>query len=163
MGESPFCADYVGPVIVTDVGRGRGRGLILTKDVEAGELLLVSNPIAVLPLQDVDQTRNDISQAFVNGKVQEGFRKIIETAHAQNKGLEKLSTLCDGEKVLAAPSVNQNDSESATQEHLDAARVRRIIQLNAINGDATMGWKNLPGSGEQDKKVNFVVSFLSVC
>ncbi|KAG0569456.1 hypothetical protein KC19_6G091500 [Ceratodon purpureus] len=153
VGESPFCADYVGPVIVTDVGRGRGRGLILTKDVEAGELLLVANPIAFLPLQDVDPTRNDISQAFVNGKVQEGFRKIIETAHAQNKGLERLSTLCDGEKVLPAPSVNQTDSESATEEQLDAARIRRIVQLNAINGDATMGWKNLPGSGEQDKKV----------
>ncbi|KAG0585784.1 hypothetical protein KC19_2G038800 [Ceratodon purpureus] len=151
MGESPHCADYIGPVIVTDVGRGRGRGLVLTKDVEAGELLLVSNPIMFLPLQYGDQTRNDISQAFVNGKVQEGFRKIIESSHSHNKGLEKLPTLYDGEKALPAPSVHQTHFESAS--HLDAAHIRRVIQLNAINGDATMGWKNLPGSGEQDQKV----------
>ena len=156
MGESPHCADYVGPVVVTDMGRGRGRGLVLTKDVEAGELLLVSNPIAFLPLQDVDHERSDISQAFVNGKVQEGFRKIVETSHSQNKGLEKLLTLYDGEKVPAAPSVHQTHFESAS--HLDAARIRRIIQLNAINGDATMGWKNLPGSGEQDQKVGVGLS-----
>lgn len=152
-GESPFSADFVGPVIVTDVGRGRGRGLVLTKDVEAGELLLVSNPMAFLPLQDVDQTRHEISQAFVDGKVQEGFRHVFETA--QHKGLEKLVTLCDGEKILPAPSVHQTDAEAGTPElHLDHARVRRIVQLNAITGDATMGWKNLPGSGEQDKKVS---------
>lgn len=149
--EGPNCADYIGPVIITDVGRGRGRGLVLTKDVDAGELLLVSNPIAFLPLQNADQSRNDVSQAFVNGKVQEGFRKIVEASHSHNKGLERLPSLYDGEKALPAPSVQQTHFESAS--HLDGAQIRRIIQLNAINGDATMGWKNLPGSGEQAQKV----------
>lgn len=153
MGESPFCVDYIGPVIVTDVGRGRGRGLILTKDVEAGELLLVSNPMAFLPLPEDEQAHNEISQALVTGKVQEGFFKVIEAGHGHNKGLEKLSTLYDGETVLPTPSVNHIDAESATSERLDAARIRHIIRLNAINGDATMGWKNLPGSGDQAQKV----------
>jgi tetratricopeptide (TPR) repeat protein len=159
-GESPHCADYIGPVIITDVGRGRGRGLVLTKDVEAGELLLVSNPIAFLPLQNADQSRNDISQAFVNGKVQEGFRKIVEASHSHNKGLERLPSLYDGEKALPAPSVQQTHFESAS--HLDGAQIRRIIQLNAINGDATMGWKNLPGSGEQAQKVRIAIT-LRLC
>lgn len=154
--ETPFSADYVGPIIITDVGRGRSRGLVLTKDVEAGELLLVSNPMAFLPLHDVDQSRHEVvSQAFVDGKVQEGFRAVFE--NEKHRGLEKMMTLCDGERVLPAPSVHQTDAESAMgagELHLDHARVRRIVQLNAINGDATMGWKNLPGSGEQDKKVS---------
>ncbi|XP_024369485.1 uncharacterized protein [Physcomitrium patens] len=152
-GESPFCADYIGPVIITDVGRGRGRGLVLTKDVEAGELLLVSNPIANLQLQ-VDHTRREISEAIVNGRVQEGFLKVLDAAQAHKNGLEKLLMLCDGEKALPAPPVNYTELDSATQKHLDAASFRRIIQLNAINGDATMGWKNLPCSGEQNRKVD---------
>lgn len=152
-GESPFCADYIGPVIITDVGRGRGRGLVLTKDVEAGELLLVSNPIAFLPLQEGDHSRTEMSQGLVNGKVQEGFRKIFDAAQAHNKGLEKMPTLYDGEKALPCPSVNCTDFESGPQERLNASRIRCIIRFNAINGDATMGWKNLPGSGEQDRKV----------
>jgi hypothetical protein len=157
-GEVPVCADYLGPVVVSDVGRGRGRGLVLTKDVEAGELLLVSNPLAFLPLQGLDQTRDEISQAFVSGKVQEQFRKIYDSTHSSNRSLQKLPMLFDGERTLPPPPEYLLSASSAgvsvKQEPLDANRIRRIIQLNAINGNATMGWKNLPGSGEQDQKVS---------
>jgi len=125
--------------------------------VEAGELLLVSNPLAFLPLQGLDQTRDEISQAFVSGKVQEQFRKIYDSTHSSNRSLQKLPMLFDGERTLPPPPEYLLSASSAgvsvKQEPLDANRIRRIIQLNAINGNATMGWKNLPGSGEQDQKV----------
>ncbi|KAG8696905.1 hypothetical protein FRC11_000403, partial [Ceratobasidium sp. 423] len=45
--QVPDVADYVGPVKVVQMGAiGRGRGLVTTRDVFAGELLLVSKPFA---------------------------------------------------------------------------------------------------------------------
>jgi hypothetical protein len=106
----------------------------------------------------LDQTRDEISQAFVSGKVQEQFRKIYDSTHSSNRSLQKLPMLFDGERTLPPPPEYLLSASSAgvsvKQEPLDANRIRRIIQLNAINGNATMGWKNLPGSGEQDQKVS---------
>lgn len=45
-GSFEPCCDYVGPVQISKV-RNAGRGLILTKDVAAGELLFVSNALAM--------------------------------------------------------------------------------------------------------------------
>ncbi|CAM6084852.1 unnamed protein product [Calypogeia fissa] len=46
-GPPPPCSDFVGPVEIRRV-LGKGRGLFVTKDVEAGDLLLVSNPLLVV-------------------------------------------------------------------------------------------------------------------
>lgn len=50
MGEFFFCVDYIGFVIVIDVGWGCGWGFILMKDVEVGELLFVFNFMVFLLL-----------------------------------------------------------------------------------------------------------------
>lgn len=159
VGEFPSSSDYVGQVVINDVGRGRGRGVVLTKDVDEGELLFVSNPIAFMQLQGMGQT-DEKSQGFVSGKVQEAFRSICENAHASNRGLQNLHLMYDGERNLPVPSADILSpsfiEDSKTQQPLEAAQARRIIQLNAFNGTATMGWKNLPGSGEQDNKVSFI-------
>ncbi|CAM6100439.1 unnamed protein product [Calypogeia fissa] len=48
-GEIPRCEDFVGPVEIRQNPDGRrGRGLFATKSLEQGELLLVSNPVAVV-------------------------------------------------------------------------------------------------------------------
>ncbi|CAM6114775.1 unnamed protein product [Calypogeia fissa] len=48
-GEIPRCEDFVGPVeIRQNPDVRRGRGLFATKSLEPGELLLVSNPVAVV-------------------------------------------------------------------------------------------------------------------
>lgn len=44
------CADHVGPVKVAAEGVVRGRGVVTTRAVKAGELLVVSSPLAVAPL-----------------------------------------------------------------------------------------------------------------
>lgn len=49
-GPAPSCSDYVGPIQIQfmDRGGGRGgRGLVAKEDVEAGQLLIVSNALAV--------------------------------------------------------------------------------------------------------------------
>jgi hypothetical protein len=45
-------AEYVGPVDISTI-EGKGRGLRATRDVEMGELLLVSKPFAVISAQDI--------------------------------------------------------------------------------------------------------------
>ena len=44
------CADYVGPVAIVNIPE-KGKGVVVTKDVKAGELICVSSPLAVAPLQ----------------------------------------------------------------------------------------------------------------
>ncbi len=155
VGEFPSCTDYIGPVKVAEVGHGCGRGLVLKKHVEAGELLLVSNPIAFMEVQSFDhQTGVEVSEQSINRKVQEAFGPICANPHDN----QKLHMLYDGVKKLPTPPANLLTSNSrcspVAMAPLDASCIHRIIQLNAFNGNATIGWKNLPGSGDQENKVS---------
>jgi len=158
VGEFPSCTDYIGPVKVAEVGHGCGRGLVLKKHVEAGELLLVSNTIAFTEVQRFDyQTGVEVSEQSINRKVQEAFGPICANPHALGWDNQKLHTLFDGVKKLPTPPANLLTSNSrfspVAMAPLDASCIHRIIQLNAFNGNATIGWKNLPGSGDQENKV----------
>jgi hypothetical protein len=157
-GEFPSCTDYIGPVKVAEVGHGCGRGLVLKKHVEAGELLLVSNPIAFMEVQRFDhQTGVEVSEQSINQKVQEAFGPICANPHALGWDNQKLHMLFDGVKKLPTPPANLLTSNSrcspVAMAPLDASCIHRIIQLNAFNGNPTIGWKNLPGSGDQENKV----------
>jgi hypothetical protein len=159
VGEFPSCTDYIGPVKVAEVGHGCGRGLVLKKHVEAGELLLVSNPIAFTEVQRFDhQTGVEVSEQSINRKVQEAFGPICANPHALGWDNQKLHMLFDGVKKLPTPPANLLTSNSrfspVAMAPLDASCIHRIIQLNAFNGNATIGWKNLPGSGDQENKVS---------
>ncbi|CAM6007029.1 unnamed protein product [Sphagnum balticum] len=158
VGEFPSCTDYIGPVKVAEVGHGCGRGLVLKKHVEAGELLLVSNPIAFMEVQSFDhQTGVEVSEQSINWKVQEAFGPICANPHALGWDNQKLHMLFDGVKKLPTPPANLLTSNSrcspVAMAPLDASCIHRIIQLNAFNGNASIGWKNLPGSGDQENKV----------
>ena len=54
-----MCRSYIGPVAVAaDASAGGSRGLIVTRDVEAGEILLATKAIAYsTPSDDIDIAR----------------------------------------------------------------------------------------------------------
>ncbi|KAH9563444.1 hypothetical protein CY35_05G126100 [Sphagnum magellanicum] len=158
VGEFPSCADYIGPIKVVEVGHGRGRGLVLKKHVEAGELLLVSNPIAFMQLKGFNHHRGvEVSQESIRRKVQEAFAPIFTNPHISGSDSQKLHTLFDGETKLPVPPANLLTSNSrgrtVPMAPIDTSCISRIIQLNAFNGNATMGWRNLPSSADQQNKV----------
>ncbi|CAK9227018.1 unnamed protein product [Sphagnum troendelagicum] len=158
VGEFPSCADYIGPIKVVEVGHGRGRGLVLKKHVEAGELLLVSNPIAFMQLKGFNHHRGvEVSQESIHRKVQEAFAPIFTNPHISGSDSQKLHTLCDGETKLPVPPANWLTSNSrgrtVPMAPIDPSCISRIIQLNAFNGNATMSWRNLPSSADQQNKV----------
>jgi hypothetical protein len=158
VGEFPSCADYIGPIKVVEVGHGRGRGLVLKKHVEAGELLLVSNPIAFMQLKGFNHHRGvEVSQESIHRKVQEAFAPIFTNPHISGSDSQKLHTLFDGETKLPVPPANWLTSNSrgrtVPMAPIDTSCISRIIQLNAFNGNATMGWRNFPSSADQQNKV----------
>ncbi|CAK9877022.1 unnamed protein product [Sphagnum jensenii] len=158
VGEFPSCADYIGPIKVVEVGHGRGRGLVLKKHVEAGELLLVSNPIAFMQLKGFNHHRGvEVSQESIHRKVQEAFAPIFTNPHISGSDSQKLHTLCDGETKLPVPPANWLTSNSrgrtVPMAPIDTSCISRIIQLNAFNGNATMSWRNLPSSADQQNQV----------
>jgi hypothetical protein len=168
VGEFPSCADYIGPIKVVEVGHGRGRGLVLKKHVEAGELLLVSNPIAFMQLKGFNHHRGvEVSQESIHRKVQEAFAPIFTNPHISGSDSQKLHTLCDGETKLPVPPANWLTSNSrgrtVPMAPIDTSCISRIIQLNAFNGNATMGWRNLPSSADQQNKVIIDYYSLSLC
>ncbi|CAM6026963.1 unnamed protein product [Sphagnum balticum] len=158
VGEFPSCADYIGPIKVVEVGHGRGRGLVLKKHVEAGELLLVSNPIAFTQLKGFNHHRGvEVSRESIHRKVQEAFAPIFTNPHISGSDSQKLHTLFDGETKLPVPPANWLTSNSRSRTvpmaPIDTSCISRIIQFNAFNGNATMGWRNLPSSADQQNKV----------
>ncbi|CAM6049142.1 unnamed protein product [Sphagnum compactum] len=158
VGEFPSCADYIGPIKVVEVGHGRGRGLVLKKHVEAGELLLVSNPIAFMQLKGFNHHRGvEVSQESIHRKVQEAFAPIFTNPHISGSDSQKLHTLFDGETKLPVPPANWLTSNSrgrtVPMAPIDTSCISRIIQLNAFNGNATMGWRNFPSSADQQNEV----------
>ena len=87
------CADYVGPVAVARVP-GKGRGVVVTKDVKAGDLLCVSSPLAVAPL------RAGAEMALVQGLVAAAARA---GGHEARRGSARLERRVGGRR-LRAPS-----------------------------------------------------------
>ncbi|BBN00564.1 protein MpATXR13 [Marchantia polymorpha subsp. ruderalis] len=58
-GPPPECSDYVGPVVIKEVAHA-GRGLFVTKKVEAGSLLIVCNALAISSISS-SSTNSDLS------------------------------------------------------------------------------------------------------
>jgi hypothetical protein len=97
------CADYVGPVAVARVP-GKGRGVVVTKDVKAGDLLCVSSPLAVAPL------RAGAEMALVQGLVAAAARAPA-----------------DMKLVAALPAASDASADDASAPLPDLALFRRHL------------------------------------
>lgn len=100
-GDPPACADHVGPVEVRYVNQTIGRGLFVTRDVKEGELLLVSNPVAVArasPNVGVGHGLSEGAEAN-NAVLQDLTAQLRDAAKRSSRTIQQLYTLSDGNKA----------------------------------------------------------------
>lgn len=147
----PDCYDYIGPVIIQMTSDGRGRGLFVSKNVKAGEVLLVSNAMAVcrhdpagmqqtLGLHLVDASAKRFNDASEEDLVTE----VVSLAMDSQEFLRKLYSLAysPSQNNMAVPSCTgmmESTSDQLTTEDLqqiDMGRIREIVRRNAF-GDNT--------------------------
>ncbi|CAM6104935.1 unnamed protein product [Calypogeia fissa] len=159
MGEAPPCADFVGPVEIRRVGYGHGRrGLFATRNVKPGELLLLSNPMAVVrqnqpvPAPDDFFTKRNLNDTQRRNLISEVLKRIITS----KRHMAQLNSLCGvGRKEeMEIPSMELFRAGSewlpdgSEKFKADAEHVGAIVSLNAT------------GKFEQ---FNLVDSYLPTC
>lgn len=140
-------ADFIGPVKL-DWAPGKGRGLFLTRDVRAGELLIVEKAICV-GVEGEKATDYRKSYAFLFPRtVVPGISTASGVAAAQliagardNPSLShQLAQLSGGPKSGSLPSLKVPPSEGAwleskaqVSDQLDLEQFRTIIEVNSYN------------------------------
>ncbi|CAM6105334.1 unnamed protein product [Calypogeia fissa] len=159
-GEIPNCADYIGPIQIRAHIGEKGRGLFLTKSVEAGDLLMVSNPLAFCQPEQQSHSNSKLhvlSKEFMtqedNGRIPVEVEDklveiLLERAKVSSKHCERLLTLCHCKQGIShqpAPPVDlfisgrqispPSDMEHIDTEELDDIRLRQIIAQNVIDGN----------------------------
>eukprot|EP01018_Ginkgo_biloba_P038378 Gb_10639 [translate_table: standard] len=115
-GKPPDFAEYLGPVEIRSSNVAYGeRGLFVTKDVEAGTLLLVTKPVAIaraiLPEMFAENARMVIWKEFVAEieRVVKRSSKVLRRVYALSEGDENgynLGSSDNGNKQLEIPDIN---------------------------------------------------------
>jgi hypothetical protein len=144
----PDVADFAGPVEIRSSSSG-SRGLHVTRDVAAGELLLVSKSVSGTSKKDAD-IENISLMAFnlVNSHLRDGtkFFNTTKLIHLCIDNPAFYSTIChlyDGNLPLSSsqPPLGMVDTEKRVIEQLgvvvdvDVGRLERIIAFNCF-GDS---------------------------
>ncbi|BFI04679.1 protein MpATXR1 [Marchantia polymorpha subsp. ruderalis] len=143
-GEIPTCADYVGPIQVKAASGDKGRGLFLTKHVEAGDLLLVSNPLAMLDSMSANKCRKNSLDSGAKGRLDPEIQEklvlaVRERAKVSTKNRQRLLALCHGPDSAqhAVPSMDLfiPGRRVAPVEtlNLEEERINRLVMRNAID------------------------------
>ncbi|KPV78180.1 uncharacterized protein RHOBADRAFT_40724 [Rhodotorula graminis WP1] len=132
--------DYVGPVKVVEIkGRGGGRGIVATRDIKAGELLLEAFATGEATkgrlVMGYDLTRNMASRASKMALVEACAAKVQDDPSAAAllyalHGGEKAEPV--GAAVLGAQQDRELDS-SSQPAFADIARIEGICLVNAFS------------------------------
>ncbi|MCO5582743.1 hypothetical protein L7F22_036642 [Adiantum nelumboides] len=127
--DAPKCDEYVGPVEIRESIDCHGRGLFAKSDVKAGELLLVSNALAMCPVNlDTDECAH--SRKVSPKALKDVAKKVTEAAKTSWRLVQQLRTLCGGSlstpMALEVPSMElftqawpPNDSKEGNFNSLD--------------------------------------------
>ncbi|MCO5572951.1 hypothetical protein L7F22_026713 [Adiantum nelumboides] len=127
--EAPSCPDYIGPVSIARTPDGRGRGLFASRNVEAGDILLISNAFAA--------SYNDIHSIDL-------FTKIAEMVQRSPKALRQFYSLAgydfhDDMEVpnvkLFDPNVAYRDCDPPANLDFDQKRIVHIMNVNSFEGE----------------------------
>ncbi|KAG6546856.1 hypothetical protein Mapa_011472 [Marchantia paleacea] len=144
-GEIPTCADYVGPIQVKAASGDKGRGLFLTKHVEAGDLLLVSNPLAMLDSMSANKCRKNSLDSCAKGRLDPEIQEklvhaVRERAKVSTKNRQRLLALCHGPDSVqhAVPSMDlfipgRRLAPPVETLNLEEERINRLVMRNAID------------------------------
>eukprot|EP01018_Ginkgo_biloba_P013722 Gb_24395 [translate_table: standard] len=171
MENAPEVADFVGSVVVQRTRDGRRRGLFVTENVKAGDLLLVSNALAVA-YGDVLNPRlacitMDSSRKHNHTACQEDLiAKLVNLAMASRKATRQLYTLADhasGQDSMEVPSMElfipnkayrycTAEGGEAKQMELDVDRIRDIVALNSFGNNHESNFFSTSSKNSKDRE-----------
>lgn len=133
-GQSPAMSDYKGPVKVAMIA-GKGNGLVATKQINPGDLLLVANPIAVagngkkiyMSTVGVNCGSGSLDPPSVMQVIAEAYERLQDFSET---GI-KLHGLYAGPEF--AHSAYTSDPFGAhEEEYLDAGEIEGIVNRNSF-------------------------------
>lgn len=137
-------ADYVGPVAIKPTRDGRGWGLFVTRDVAAGELLLVENALA-LGWDDPDAptlAANFAAKQSTTGGHYKLTAELVRRAHTDGHLRAQLAMLAwqrsagGGREPGAVPPAMDDVRSRALPPHeaqLSAARIAGVTDVNTFS------------------------------
>lgn len=132
----PEYSDYVGPVEIKLMeGKGK-RGLFVTRDVEVGELLLVSNALAVVHAEGRRMvTPSGRSNASLRDEL---VFKLSNLVLKSSKWLQQMCNLADCDchgngKVPSLELFRPNSKWNSSKDDVPLARIKGVVLQNALD------------------------------
>ncbi|GLJ25756.1 hypothetical protein SUGI_0493140 [Cryptomeria japonica] len=134
--------DFVGDVEIKKTRDGRRRGLYATENVSTGELLLVSNAVAIddIGLRPFKFDDRDIIEVY--SSQEDLVAAVISAAEKSQKLLQQLYTLDDGSEQVRASTpatdlfdVNCPETTEMPLLQIDKPRIRLIVSRNSLAGE----------------------------
>ncbi|KAJ3702697.1 hypothetical protein LUZ61_006402 [Rhynchospora tenuis] len=139
VGKVPELAEYVGPIEVRTSGH-TGRGLFLTKNVDAGSILMITKAVAtgrgILSKKSDEQGQMVMWKNFVD--------KILSTVEKCVKTLDLILKLSNGESGtelevpemgLFKPDLDLSTSEKARIE-VDVGHILKVLDVNTLTEES---------------------------
>lgn len=159
-GAATECSDFVGPVEIKWCAEKGRRGLYVTKDVDVGELLLVSNALSVVRIDGTNPKKMEGSSGRSNRVLRDELLfKLLNLALKSPKWQHQMSflTVKEGQKDDRCPPMDlfrPNQSWDSFSEHdMLPAHIKGIVLQNALDesGSCSRGLHNnrLPGENNR--------------
>jgi len=165
-GSLPECSDYVGPVeikISTTTGR---RGLFVTRDVGVGELLLVSNALAIVRSDTTSLENFEACPSRSNASFRDDLLvKIYCLVLKSPKWLQHLSCLsdseCPGNEKLPPMDLFRSggkwgETKLHSAQDMSVRRVMGLLLQNAIDESGCCTQPALTKSSTKEQQGQFL-------
>lgn len=127
--NAPKCPDFVGPVSIDRTPDGRGRGLYATRDVAAGDILIISNAFAAT-YNDTDRIEMYLKIASILKQSPKVLRQYYALA-----GDDDHDNMEVPDVKLFDPCVPNADSDYGEVLEFDEKRVIHIMNVNSFAGE----------------------------
>lgn len=159
-GAATECSDYVGPVEIKWCAEKGRRGLYVTKDVDVGELLLVSNALSVVRIDGTNPKKVEGPSGRSNRLLRDELLfKLFNLALKSPKWLQQMNFLTDaeGQRDDRCPPMDlfkpNQTWDSFNLHDMPLARIKGTVLQNALDesGSCARGLHNnrLPGENNR--------------
>ncbi|KAF8285315.1 hypothetical protein DL93DRAFT_2069446 [Clavulina sp. PMI_390] len=153
-------ADYIGPVKVCPItGKGGGRGVVATREVTTGEVLVVSRAFASIFPSELVEGEEIFAMNLVTKRIDDAsclglIHKVVEKLHGCPERSSQVLDLYGGPDFSHSPdSYDPNlridvhlDTPLVHAYDLDLTRIGHIISLNAFGAHDPQSSKRAAGN-----------------
>jgi len=172
MGQRKFprldVASFTGPISVQPIpGRGGGRGVLSTRDVTAGEILIVAKPFASVFAEDLVEGETNLAMNFLTNKMNDEYRlALIHRVVAKLYGCpERVNEVYD---LYGGPTFNNSPTsyDSAPQPQLrrletplvaavdlDIQRITSVVSFNVFGLCPVQAFQRAPNGARPVSEV----------